>query len=355
MEALRLIEVNKLVFEQDASIPRLGADEVLVKVMAAGVCGSDYGRVFSLGAHTLPIILGHEFSGLVEAVGPEVREDLAGRRIVVTPLIPCRTCEWCRRGEYSLCDAYGFIGSRRDGAFEQYVAVPASALQVIPDTMTYAEAAVVEPTACMLHAMYRGPSIMGRTVCISGAGPIGLLGVQYAKASGASEVVCVDIIEKKLELARRLGADKTVNLSESDLVPAGLSATDGRGFDFTFETTGNPNVQNGVIQTSAKLGSVVYFGFSGNGLTLNDESLDRILRAEVTLTGAWNSYSTGFPGREWQTAIDMIADHRIDVSAVVSHILPLEEAPSFFEKVRTHQIEHGKVLFAPWGIEGAQL
>ncbi|MEG0378809.1 MAG: alcohol dehydrogenase catalytic domain-containing protein, partial [Eubacterium sp.] len=192
MKAVRMYKPGDLRVE-DVPKPEMMADEAMVKVRAVGLCGSDIPRALVYGAHVSPITIGHEFAGEIEAVGADVKNFKPGDRVVVPPLIPCGKCEWCEKGIYSLCEDYDYYGSRRDGALAEYVSVKESNLLKVPEGVSFEDAATLDPCANAYHGLMRGNFEKGDSVCIVGTGPIGLFAAQYAKLSGASKVIAVDV------------------------------------------------------------------------------------------------------------------------------------------------------------------
>ncbi|MEM5770803.1 MAG: alcohol dehydrogenase catalytic domain-containing protein, partial [Bacillota bacterium] len=178
MKAVRMYAPRDLKVEQ-VPVPEIKDDEVLVKVMAVGICGSDIPRILQYGAYISPITPGHEFAGQIVEAGADVRQFVPGDRITVPPLMPCFKCEYCRQGHFSLCQDYNYFGSRCDGAFAQYVAVPEGNLLKIADNVTYEAAATTDPLANALHAIKRGGFKPGDKTCVLGVGAIGLYAIQY--------------------------------------------------------------------------------------------------------------------------------------------------------------------------------
>jgi L-iditol 2-dehydrogenase len=190
--------------------PQVSADNVVVKVAACGVCGSDIPRMLSKGAHRMPLICGHEFSGHIVDIGRDVTGFAVGDLVAVPPLIACYRCSQCLRGEFSRCENYDYFGSRRDGAYSEFVAVPVTNLSKTPAGMDPAAAAMSDPAAIALHAVWKaGGCTVGDRGGIIGCGPIGLFAIQWLRLLGSNDVVAVDVSEQKLELARQAGATHT--------------------------------------------------------------------------------------------------------------------------------------------------
>jgi len=317
--------------------PRPSPGEVIVRIRACGICGSDLPRVFGDGAHFYPVVIGHEAAGEVVEVGPEVSGVKEGDKVAIAPLVPCMKCDNCLRGGYSLCKQYSFIGSRRQGCMAEYVAVPAMCLLKIPADLSFEEAAMVEPATVPLHGLLKCGTLGGRRVAVLGTGTIGLLAVQWAKFLGASEVVAVDINERKLEMAHALGADILVNparIGES-LVQAVTSISGREGYDLVVETAGIPVTQVQAVEVAANGGTVLYVGTAHKEVQFPADVFEKIIRKELTLLGSWMSYSPPFPGREWSLAIRALSDGRIKIGGMITHKYGLSQARTAFETLRS--------------------
>lgn len=216
--------------------PKAGPGKVLVRVKYTGICGSDIPRVNGDACHYFPNVLGHEFSGTVEEVGEGVTTLKPGDRVAGVPLVPCMQCGDCQKGNYSLCRHYSFIGSREFGSFAQYVAVPERNAVRFDDAVSFEEGAFFEPATVALHGLRRVDYKGGRTVAVLGGGTIGMLTMQWAKIFGAKKTVVFDIVEERLDLAKRLGADCVINSGKEDFMDKVNAVTEGRGFDYIYET-----------------------------------------------------------------------------------------------------------------------
>lgn len=350
MKAVRMYAPRDLRVEE-VEIPSYQEDECLIKVMAVGVCGSDIPRVNQYGAHVSPIIVGHEFGGIITETGSKVTKFKAGDRVTCPPLIPCFKCKYCEMGEYSLCEDYDYYGSRRDGAFAQYIAVKEGNLLKVSDNISYEDAATTDPCANALHGMDRAEFHPGDSVCIYGAGPIGLFAVQYAKIQGASRIIAVDVWDEKLDMALKNGADVVVNSKNEDPVQAVMDATNGVGADVVIDFSGAPICQKAAIRSAAKLGRVVFLGISHQGLELSEKEVDQIMRKQLSVKGSWNSFTKPFPGKDWTGAIDLYENHGMTAKDIISHRLSLDEAPEIFEKIAKGGFFFSKIMFFPNGQE----
>ena len=328
-------------------IPAVKPDEVLIKVMAVGICGTDIPRVNKYGTYYTPIISGHEFAGEVVECGSEIKESRIGDRVTVAPLIPCNECEYCKLGVYALCEDYSYYGSRCDGAFAQYIPVKEKNLLKISDKISYETAATTDPFANAMHALKRGGFKEGDRVCVYGCGAIGLYAVQAAKALGASKVVAVDVSPEKLASARQCGADEVFNGRDADVAKQ-ICDYLGGGADIVCEISGAPVAQHNAIMSAAKLGSVVIVGISKVGLQLSEQAVDKIMRGEINVKGSWNSFSNPFPGWEWTKSIELFESGKASSDPVITHRLKLEDVADTFNKIDAGGMFFNKILFFPW-------
>lgn len=324
--------------------PVPGPGEALLKVEACGVCGSDLARMFLKGPHKLPLICGHEFSAVVDGVGEGVTSVRRGDLVTVPPMIPCFKCPPCVQGEFSLCEDYDYYGSRRDGAYAQYVTGPADLLLKVPEGLDPRAAAMVDPSAIALHAIWRTTLRAGQRVAVmGGGGPIGLFAVQWAKIMGAAEVVAVDVSDEKKKLARTAGADAAVSTGPE------LDAIVGTGFDCVVETSGVPAVEDIAVGITARHGSAVFIGIPNAPVTISKENWDRMMRLEIDVHGTWNSFSAPFPGAEWTTTLHHMAAGNLKWEFMITHEEPVEKVPELIKAMSERSVFSSKVLFLPNG------
>ncbi len=335
---------------EEVPVPEIDAGEVLVRVMAAGICGSDIGRVMVTGTYRFPTVPGHEFSGRVEKVGSKVRGLSSGDKVAVAPLMPCFRCEWCQAGKFSLCDSYDFLGSRSDGAFAEYVKAPARNVLKVPDDVSYEVAATIEPAAIILHGIHKLNISVGDAVAVVGCGALGYFALQFAKLSGAQPLIAIDVDEDKLELARRVGADICINPSREDAVQAVRAATGGRGVAVALECAGSAPGRDLSILVTAKQGTIMLYGTAYGDVTIAEKAFARMVREELVVIGSWNSYSLPFPGKEWFDIIELLRTNRLLVEPLITHRAGLDEAPSIFKRLKQRTFgPYHKILFKPNG------
>ena len=310
----------------DAPMPVPGKDDVLIKVRSVGVCGSDL-HYYSKGAIgdfvvDYPFVLGHEAAGIVEAVGENVKTLKVGDRVCMEPGVPCMKCTECLTGHYNLCrDVRFWATPPYDGCLSEYVTHPAAFTFKIPDNMSFTEGALVEPLAIGLHACNTGNVKLGQTVAILGAGCIGLVTLLSAKAYGATQIIVGDVIEKRLKKAEELGA-VTINTANEDLAERVMALTDGRGADVVIDCAGFSSTLDAAIRAAKPAGTVIIVGLGES--RVNGVNTGMMSTKELTVKSIFR-YRNLYP-----TAINAIADGRIDVNAIVSHRFKFEDSAEAF-------------------------
>ena len=342
MKALVVEGVKNLAYK-DVPMPEIKPNEVLVKVRACGICGSDIPRALDNGVHYYPIIIGHEFSGEIISVGSEVKNLTCGQRVTAAPLVPCDDCENCYKGNPAMCEHYSFIGSRQDGAMAEYVAVPAKNIVPIADNVTFEQAACIEPITVAIHGIERAGAIdSGKSAIVYGCGTIGILTMQCLKAKGLERVYVIDIDEHKLALAKKLGAYEVLNSLKED-IPA-YFAEHGK-VDYVYETAGVNFLQAQVLQLAKKGGHVVYIGTAHRDVTIPAKSFELILRGELNVTGSWMSYSAPFPGNEWISAVEYLKAGKVRVDEIITHKFPLSSGIEAFNTLVDKESRALKVMY----------
>lgn len=316
---------------------------LLLRVAACGVCGSDIPRMLSKGAHRLPIICGHEFSAYIENVRSDVDGVEVGDLVTVPPLIPCFRCTQCLRGQYGRCTDYDYFGSRSDGGYAELVTAAPSSVLRVPDGLEPVGAAMVDPAAIALHALRRTRLAVGSRVAVVGAGPIGLFAIQWARLAGATEVLAVDVSREKVAMAREAGATVTARSDEAALDAAG------GGFDVVFESAGVVPAENLAVRLVGAGGEAVFVGIPHTEVPLQADVFARFLRQEVTLHGAWNSFSAPWPGDEWRDTLTMLASGALRWRFMVTHDLDLDDLPRMFDTLGSRREHSSKVIFRPNG------
>jgi L-iditol 2-dehydrogenase len=297
---------------EERPVPRPGPGEVLVQVGSVGVCGSDvhyyeHGRI---GPYVVekPLVLGHEAGGVVEALGDGVGSLRLGQRVSIEPGVPCRTCPQCLGGRYNLCPGVRFFATPpHDGAFAEYVTVPVAFAFPVPDSLSDDAAALIEPLSVGVWACRRGQVAPGSRVLVTGAGPIGLIAAQTARAYGASEILITDVNPHRLQVATDLGLTA---------IDAAQSPTRGFEPDVLLECSGNPHATRAAIASMARAGRAVLVGMGGDELVL---PLSTVQDRELVITGSFRYANT------WPTAIALAASGAVDLDRLVTGHHPLDD------------------------------
>ena len=340
-----VVHAQKNIRYEEIATPAPKAGEVLIKVKYTGICGSDVPRVNGTACHFFPNVLGHEFSGTVAETGEGVTSLKVGDRVAGVPLVPCMKCADCQRGDYSLCKHYSFIGSRQFGSFAEYVAVPERNAVKFGDEVSFEQGAFFEPATVALHGLQRTPYRGGGSVAILGGGTIGMFVMQWARIFGAKDAVVFDIAPERLELGKRLGATAGINTLEPDFMDKAMALTNGRGFDYVFETAGNTITMKMAFKLAANKASVCFVGTPTKDLSFSVEEWENMNRKEFTLTGSWMSYSAPFPGREWELVAHYFktGDLKFDQSFIFQKT-PLSKIADAFKLYETPGAVKGKIL-----------
>ncbi len=314
-----VIHAGGRVTVEEKPLPQLsGPEDVLVDVICSGLCGSDIPRIFHADAHYYPITLGHEFCGRVQQTGSGVDDLLPGDLVACVPLQPCFHCAECQRQLWSQCRNYQFIGSRSEGGNREVISVPRRNLFKLPAGTRALEGAFFEPMTVSLHTIELAGGCRDKEVIIIGAGTIGLLALQCAKALGARSVTAIDINPERLALAQQLGADFIYN-SATMSVAAIREAQHSRRFDqLILETAGAPQTVELSMQIAGPRAQIGLIGTLHRDLHLASATFGLILRNELQLLGSWMNYSGAWPGVEWQLATELFAQGKINLSALVA-------------------------------------
>ncbi len=348
MKALLLSEYRHLEMAEVA-VPEAGAGEVLVQVAACGICGSDvHGYDGSSGRRIPPVVMGHEAAGVIAAVGEGVTGFAVGDRVTFDSTVYCGECEFCRRGEVNLCDNRQVMGVscgeyRRAGAFAEYIAVPARILYRLPEGLSFEEAAMLEAVSVALHAVRVAELKGGETALVIGAGMIGLLTLQAAKAAGCSRVLVADIDATRLKMASEMGADAVLLASDAELVSEVLRLTEGRGVDVALEAVGRNETVAAAINCVRKGGTVVLVGNIAPEVTL---PLQKVVTRQIRLQGSCASAG------EYPAAMELVSSGRIKVGPLITAVAPLEDGASWFGRLYRREPNLMKVVLDPRGGAG---
>lgn len=353
MKAFRLDSIGQLNMYEALSKPVLSEKEVLVRVKAAGVCGSDVSRVYETGAHNMPLIIGHEFSGYVENVADAKDSGLIGKRVGVFPLVPCMQCPECKLGRYEMCHSYDYLGSRRDGGFAEYVAVPRWNIIEIADSISYESAAMLEPMAVAVHAIRRQKVHKDMTVAVSGLGTIGQLILMFLKEMGVNNLIGIGNKESQLKIAALSGIDRNhlINVRENHAISDIMNITESAGVDLFFECVGrNDSLELALLATGCG-GSICTVGNPYSDMIFSKDIYWKILRKQLTLTGTWNSSYYGdcderSRGDDWNYCIDKLTQGRINPEQLITHKIEFEELSAKLEMMRDKTEDYIKVMIS---------
>jgi L-iditol 2-dehydrogenase len=307
---------------RDLPEPTPGPGQVLVEVQCTGICGSDLHIFHNDIAIPIrpPVVTGHEFAGIIRGLGPGVEGWAEGDRVVSeTAFSYCGVCRHCREGFYNVCNERRTLGYWHNGAFARYTVLPAGRLHRLPDAISFLEGAFTEPLACITHAVYELTHIVpGDLVLVSGPGSVGLATLQVAKAQGARVLVSGSRVDtERLQMARELGADWTLDVSQESLADKVAELTRGVGADVVLECSGAPQAVEAGLLAVRKRGQFTQIGLFGKPFSLDFE---RICFKEIKVTG-----SLGSRWASWEMALQLLADHKVDARKLISHVMPLTE------------------------------
>ena len=343
MKALLLSEYKHLNVT-DVPEPEIKPDELLIRVRACGICGSDvHGYDGSSGRRIPPIVMGHEAAGVVAAVGEAVTDISKDDRVTFDSTISCGHCHFCKRGQINLCENREVLGVscgdyRRMGAFAEYVAVPRRICYRLPDELPFEKAAMIEAVSVAVHAVSLTPIALNDTAVVVGAGMIGLLTLQAARLAGCGRVIVVDVDSSRLDTARSLGASDVILAKDTDVTAEVKELTAGLGADVAFECVGaTPTIETSIASTR-KGGTVTLIG---NIAPKVEIPLQSVVTRQIRLQGSCASSG------EYPACIDFLARGAIRVDAMLSAIAPLTEGPSWFERLYQREPNLMKVVLTP--------
>jgi L-iditol 2-dehydrogenase len=342
MKALLLSQYRQLELAELA-MPEPGEDEVLIRVAACGICGSDvHGYDGSSGRRIPPIVMGHEAAGTIAALGKAVTGLSEGDRVTFDSTIYCGECPPCVRGNINLCDRRQVLGVscgdyRRAGAFAEFVVVPGRIIHRLPENLAFAEAALLEAVAVALHAVSLVAIAPGSTALVVGAGTIGLLLQQALRVAGCSRIFVSDVDSTRLNLSRELGATGTL-YAGPDIAQQISALTDGNGFDLAVEAVGKSETVNTAIDSVRKGGNVILVGNISPEISL---PLQKVVTRQIRLQGSCASAG------EYPRAIDLVSSGAIRVRPLITAVAPLEEGPRWFERLYARAPNVMKVVLTP--------
>jgi L-iditol 2-dehydrogenase len=343
MKSLLLSSYNNLEIAE-MPLPVVGKGEVLVRVEACGICGSDvHGYDGSSGRRIPPIVMGHEAAGVVAAVGAGVEDYSEGDRVTFDSTVYCGECGFCKSGDVNLCDNRQVVGVscgdyRRHGAFAEFVVVPQRILYHLPEGISFAEAAMLEAASVAIHGVRVSGATGGETALVIGAGMIGLLTLQAARAAGCTRVFVADVDATRLKMAKDAGADEVLHASGAELVAQVMKLTGRRGVDLSYEAVGRNETVSGAIDCTRKGGTVTLIGNIQPEVTL---PLQKVVTRQLRLQGSCASSG------EYPQAIELITSGKIKVAPLITAVAPLEDGPRWFERLHSREPNLMKVILTP--------
>ena len=332
MKAYILHGIDRLKYE-DVIKPACPDGWAIVKVMAAGICSSDIARIFTKGAYHYPLIPGHEFAGFVDSVGNNCDLDLIEKKVGIFPLIPCRECPQCQKKHFETCAHYDYVGSRRDGGFAEYVAVPIWNLIPLPENIPYTAAAMLEPLSVALHAIKLGNVQKGQSVGIVGTGMIGISAAQWAKKMGAEKVTVIGRNECKRTLVENIGIEY-VTVSDLEFPQ----------YDIILEAVGTLEAIECAVKLTYPGGTTILMGNPASDIMLRQDIYWQILRKQLTMKGTWNSAYDGNNPSDWTEAVQALEKGEINVEPLISHIYNQEDMGKALDIMRDHREPYCKIM-----------
>lgn len=320
---LNLLSNGNYVVEKTIK-PAIKNDENLVKVKASGVCGSDIPRVFDGKTYHYPLVVGHEFAGIIE---DSYDKSKIGKKVCIFPIKPCFKCDSCKSQNYANCVSYDYYGSRCDGGMQDYVICKDFNLIILPDDMSYRSGAMIEPCAVCLHAIKKATLTQDSILKIYGAGTIGILCGMIAKARGVKEVYFFDVDTLKLAFAEKLGFKTSCNVSP----------------DVVIDASGAMPAVASAIKEVKPFGEIIFLGNAHKDMNFTLETYSAILRKQLTIKGSWNSDFKDIEN-DWKDCIELIKSGLINPEVLITHAFKLEEADKAFDLIRDKKQTFNKIM-----------
>ena len=345
MKAYVLEDINRLEYKEIAK-PVLKAGEVLVEIHAAGICGSDIPRIFTTGTYHFPTIPGHEFSGKVVGAVDELGESWIGKRVGIFPLIPCKECASCKNHQYEMCNNYNYLGSRCDGGFAEYVAVPIWNLIELPETVSFKEAAMLEPASVALHAVRRLDLTNVSSVALLGLGTIGIIIAQWLHIYGIETVITTGHNKRHGELMQRVTTPnyQYINVEDECVVKSILELTPTKSVDVVIDCVGTSESLTDALDIVKPGGQILVVANPKGELALDKNTYWKILRKQIRLTGTWNSGFTHTEDDDWHTVLRECEKGNLHLEELITHSLPFEKLDTGLEIMRTKSEYRNKIM-----------
>jgi L-iditol 2-dehydrogenase len=343
LKALVLKDYNRFSYE-DVPQPEYDSDDLLIQVKACSICGSDvHGMDGSTGRRIPPVIMGHEASGIVAAMGANVKGFAVGDRITFDSTIYCGRCYYCRKGQINLCDNRRVLGVscneyRQNGAFAEYVTIPHHIAYHLPEGLSFEKAAMVEPVSVAVHAVSRSPVTLNDTAVVVGVGMIGLFVLQVLRLAGCRQIIAVDLDQRKFDLARQFGATHCLAANQGDLLAQIANLTNGRGADISFEAVGITPTVKTAVDVLRKGGTLTLVG---NLKPMVDFPLQPVVTRQISVLGTCASNG------EYPICLDLIESGKVNVDALISATVPLQEGAEWFQRLYNKEPGLMKVILIP--------
>jgi L-iditol 2-dehydrogenase len=331
----------------DVPDPQIESDEILLRINAAAICGTDL-KIIRSGHRKLAegqrIVLGHEFVGVIEKIGARVKDYEVGQRVGVAPNAGCGHCDACIRGKSNYCPRYTAFGIDRDGGQASFTKIPSRFLSQgnvipLPDSISDHHAALLEPFSCVVNGIRNTRMKLGDSVAVFGVGPIGLLHVMLSRISGAAQIIAVDPVEERLERAMNLGCDQVINPREQDVTECLRAATDGRGVDVVITACAQPDVQTEAVRLLAPFGRLCLFGGLPRDASTVAMDTNAVHYGNLIVTG-----STGGSVEDYRMALRLVAGGRVDLSSIISDVFSFDKLPEAYDTALSGA--NGKVLLS---------
>lgn len=345
MKAYVLHDINDLRYE-DIEKPKTEENSVVVEVRAAGICGSDIPRIYRTGTYSYPLILGHEFAGVVSEIGAEVSPEWLGKRVGVFPLIPCRECSSCKKNYYEMCKNYSYLGSRTDGGFAEYVRVPVWNLIELPDGISMEQAAMLEPMAVAVHAIRRSKVKKSNSIAVCGLGTIGLFVLMFLREMGCENIYVAGNKESQKKLVQSLGisVDDYCDIKNQNLEEWIWEKTAGNGVDVFFECVGKNDTLTQGLNCATAGGTVRLVGNPASDMKLPKDVYWKILRKQLAVYGTWNSSFLHAEEDDWHYVLERLQREAIQPERMITHRFPLEKLKDGFELMRDKKEDYVKIM-----------
>jgi len=329
---------DKNIVLEDRPIPGIGEKDVLVRVKSSSICGADLHAYKGLSKRRKPpLVMGHEFSGMVERLGDETKSLKVGDRVVVEPIISCGKCKACKKGKTNVCENRKLIGLNLDGAFAEYVSVPYEKCHELPKNLSFDEGAIIEPLAVAVHAVNITPISSNDNALIIGSGVIGLLITQLLRSRTSGDILVTGRRDYLLEKAREFGATDAINVMDCDAVKT-LLKKHGR-VDVVFEAVGSNETVNQSISLVESGGSITLVGMLDREMTVD---MMEVVAREITLRGDY-----GYTTDDFKEAIELASSGKVDLKSLITHVLPLDEIKKGFDILAERRENVIKVVINP--------